>query len=148
MMTRKMTDAVLALSECNRFSKGLFGWVGFKTKWLPYHNVERAAGDTKWSIFKLFKYSLDGILGFSTLPLSAASYGGILFCGIAFFDDRIPCHQEPVLARSGGRLAGYDVRDLSDRGYTASVPGNYRSISCQGLHGDQAPANLFIKEFQ
>lgn len=85
MMTRKMTDAVLALSECNRFSKGLFGWVGFKTKWLPYHNVERAAGDTKWSIFKLFKYSLDGILGFSTLPLSAASYGGILFCGIAFF---------------------------------------------------------------
>ena len=51
MMTRKMTDAVLALSECNRFSKGLFGWVGFKTKWLPYHNVERAAGDTKWSIF-------------------------------------------------------------------------------------------------
>lgn len=84
MMNRKMTDAVLALSECNRFSKGLFGWVGFKTKWLEYHNVERAAGDTKWSIWKLFKYSMDGILSFSTVPLSMASYGGILFCAVAF----------------------------------------------------------------
>lgn len=84
MMNRKMTDAILALGERNRFSKGLFGWVGFKTKWLPYHNVERAAGDTKWSMVKLFRYSLDGILGFSTVPLSVASYGGILFCGVAF----------------------------------------------------------------
>lgn len=84
MMNRKMTDAVLALGECNRFSKGLFGWVGFKTKWLEYHNVERAAGDTKWSIWKLFKYSMDGILSFSTVPLSLASYGGILFCAVAF----------------------------------------------------------------
>lgn len=83
-MNRKMTDAILALGERNRFSKGLFGWVGFKTKWLPYHNVERAAGDTKWSMVKLFRYSLDGILGFSTVPLSVASYGGILFCGVAF----------------------------------------------------------------
>ena len=84
MMNRKMTDAILSLGERNRFSKGLFGWVGFKTKWLPYHNVERAAGDTKWSIGKLFRYSLDGILGFSTIPLSVASYGGIFFCGAAF----------------------------------------------------------------
>ncbi|KMZ52409.1 glycosyl transferase, family 2 [Dorea sp. D27] len=84
MMNRKMADAILSLSECNRFSKGLFGWVGFQTKWLEYHNVERAAGDTKWSLWKLFKYSIDGILGFSTVPLSMASYGGILFCGAAF----------------------------------------------------------------
>ena len=84
MMNRKMTDALLSLSEKNRFSKGLFGWVGFKTKWLPYHNVERAAGDTKWSVAKLLRYSLDGILGFSTIPLSVASYGGILLCGVAF----------------------------------------------------------------
>lgn len=84
MMNRKMTDALLSLGEKNRFSKGLFGWVGFKTKWLPYHNVERAAGDTKWSVAKLFRYSLDGILGFSTIPLSVASYGGIFFCGLAF----------------------------------------------------------------
>ena len=79
MMNRKMADAILSMSECNRFSKGLFGWVGFRTKWLEYHNVERAAGDTKWSLWKLFKYSIDGILGFSTVPLSMASYGGILF---------------------------------------------------------------------
>ena len=84
MMNRKMTAAILSLGERNRFSKGLFGWVGFKTKWLPYHNVESAAGDTKWSIGKLFRYSLDGILGFSTIPLSVASYGGIFFCGAAF----------------------------------------------------------------
>ena len=147
MMTRKMTDAVLALSECNRFSKGLFGWVGFKTKWLPYHNVERAAGDTKWSILSCLNIPWMGYWAFPLFlcqrRLTAA------FCSAVLrFYDRIPCHQEPVLARSGGRLAGYDVRDLSDRGYTASVPGNYRSISCQGLHGDQAPANLFIKEFQ
>lgn len=84
MMNRKMVDAVLQMGEYNRFSKGMFGWVGFQTKWLDYHNVERAAGETKWSMRKLMKYSLDGILGFSTIPLSLSSYGGIFFCGIAF----------------------------------------------------------------
>lgn len=84
MMKRKVADSVLRLGEYNRFSKGMFGWVGFSTKWLEYHNVERAAGRTKWSFGKLFKYSLDGIFGFSTLPLSISSYGGIFFCGLAF----------------------------------------------------------------
>lgn len=84
MMSRKMVDALLKLGEYNRFSKGIFGWVGFRTKWLEYHNVERAAGETKWSFVKLLKYSFDGIIGFSTLPLSLASYGGILFCGFSF----------------------------------------------------------------
>lgn len=84
LMTRKMTDAVLQMGEYNRFSKGLFSWVGFRTKWLSYHNVERAAGETKWSFGKLLRYSLDGIMGFSTLPLSLSSYGGIFFCGVAF----------------------------------------------------------------
>lgn len=84
MMTRKMADAILQMGEYNRFSKGMFGWVGFRTKWLEYHNVERAAGETKWPLTKLLKYSMDGILGFSTLPLSLSSYGGIFFCGAAF----------------------------------------------------------------
>ncbi|MGI6008031.1 MAG: glycosyltransferase family 2 protein [Ruminococcus sp.] len=84
MMKRKVADSVLRLRECNRFSKGMFSWVGYSTKWLEYPNVERAAGRTKWSLKKLFKYSMDGVLGFSTLPLSISSYGGILFCGIAF----------------------------------------------------------------
>ncbi|HIR14692.1 MAG TPA: glycosyltransferase family 2 protein [Candidatus Choladousia intestinavium] len=84
MMTRRMADAVLEMSEYNRFSKGIFGWVGFQTKWLEYRNAERVAGETKWPLPKLLKYSLDGILGFSTLPLALSSYGGIFFCGAAF----------------------------------------------------------------
>lgn len=85
MMKKKMVDSVLLMSEYNRFSKGMFSWVGFKTKWLEYHNVERAAGKTKWSLRKLLNYSMDGILDFSTLPLSLSSYGGLFLCGISFF---------------------------------------------------------------
>ncbi|WP_346663396.1 glycosyltransferase family 2 protein [uncultured Merdimonas sp.] len=78
LMTRQMTDAILDMPEYNRFSKGIFGWVGFRTKWLEYENVERVAGDTKWSFWKLFLYSLDGIIAFSTAPLSIASVLGII----------------------------------------------------------------------
>lgn len=84
LMRRVMVDAVLSVGEYNRFSKGIFGWVGFKTKWLPYVNVERVAGETKWSFWKLFKYSLEGIVAFSTMPLSIASLMGILLCGLSF----------------------------------------------------------------
>ncbi len=84
MMTRQVVDAILSMREYNRFSKGIFGWVGFETKWLEYENIQRAAGETKWSFWKLFLYSLDGIMAFSTVPLSIASFLGILFCVIAF----------------------------------------------------------------
>ncbi|MDO4287869.1 MAG: glycosyltransferase family 2 protein [Eubacterium sp.] len=84
MMTRKMVDAVLAVKEYNRFSKGIFSWVGFETKWLPYENCERAAGKSKWSVRKLFLYSLDGIISYSTLPLAFASFAGLFFCLAAF----------------------------------------------------------------
>ena len=84
LMTRQVTDAILSLKEYNRFSKGIFGWVGYKTKWLEYENVQRAAGETKWNFWKLFLYSLDGIMAFSTVPLSMASFFGILFCLLAF----------------------------------------------------------------
>lgn len=83
-MTRQMVDSILRLKEYNRFSKGIFSWVGFKTKWLEYENVERVAGETKWSFWKLFLYSIDGIVAFSTAPLSVASIAGILMCLIAF----------------------------------------------------------------
>lgn len=83
LMNRQMLNAVLELTEYNRFSKGIFSWVGFKTKWLEYENIERAAGTTKWSFFKLFTYSLDSIAAFSTVPLSIASAFGILFCLIS-----------------------------------------------------------------
>ena len=84
LMTRQMVDAILSMSEYNRFSKGIFGWVGFQTKWLAYENVERVAGETKWNFWKLFLYSLEGIVAFSTVPLTIASLFGILFCIIAF----------------------------------------------------------------
>ena len=85
LMKRKMVDAILSLGEYNRFSKGLFSWVGFKTKWIEYENVERSAGTTKWSFWKLFKYSLDGIMAFSVTPLAIASIIGILLCIFAIF---------------------------------------------------------------
>ena len=80
LMRRRMVDAILALPEYNRFSKGIFGWVGFRTKWVPYENVERAAGETKWSFWKLLLYSLEGIVAFSTAPLAIASVLGALLC--------------------------------------------------------------------
>ena len=83
-MRRKMVDAILSVKEYNRFSKGIFGWVGFKTKWLEFENVERVAGETKWSFWKLFIYAIDGIVAFSTAPLMIASVVGLLFCIIAF----------------------------------------------------------------
>lgn len=84
LMTRQMADAILSIKEYNRFSKGIFGWVGFRTKWLEYENVERLRGETKWSFWKLFLYSLEGITAFSTIPLMLASVAGILFCLLAF----------------------------------------------------------------
>ncbi len=83
LMNRKFVNALLAIEEYNRFSKGIFGWVGFKTKWIEFENVERVAGETKWSFWKLFKYSLEGIVAFSTTPLDIASIAGIVSCVIA-----------------------------------------------------------------
>ena len=84
LMTRQVVDAILSLGEYNRFSKGIFGWVGFNTKWVEYENVERAKGETKWSFWGLFLYSLEGIIAFSTAPLAIASFMGVLFCVVAF----------------------------------------------------------------
>ena len=84
LMNRKVVNAILSMGEYNRFSKGIFGWVGFRKKWLEYENIERAAGETKWSFWKLFVYALDGIVAFSTTPLVIASVMGMLFCLVAF----------------------------------------------------------------
>lgn len=84
MMNRKMINAVIAMSEVQRFSKGIFSWVGFNTKWIDFENVERAAGTTKWNFFKLFGYAMDGITAFSTFPLKIASYLGSLISASAF----------------------------------------------------------------
>lgn len=83
LMTRQMTESILEMKEYNRFSKGIFTWVGFKTKWLEYENIERVAGKTKWSFWKLFIYSIDGITAFSTFPLVLSTLIGLLFCLVA-----------------------------------------------------------------
>ena len=84
LMKRQVVDAIISLKEYNRYSKGLFSFVGFNTKWIEYENVERVAGETKWSFWKLFKYALEGITAFSTTPLILSSILGIIFCVIAF----------------------------------------------------------------
>ena len=83
LMNRKFVNALLELKEYNRFSKGLFGWVGFKTKWLEYENVNRVAGETKWSFWKLLLYSIEGIVAFSTMPLLMSAVTGMIFCILA-----------------------------------------------------------------
>lgn len=84
LMTRQFANSLLEIKEYNRFSKGLFGWVGYKTKWLEFENVERVAGETKWSFWKLLLYSIEGIVAFSIVPLSIATVSGLLFCLLAF----------------------------------------------------------------
>lgn len=83
LMTRQMVNSILSLKEVSRFSKGIFSWVGYRTKWLEYENVERVAGETKWNFWKLFLYSIDGITAFSTAPLAIASITGVVFCGVS-----------------------------------------------------------------
>lgn len=84
MMTRQMLDSVLALTEYNRFSKGIFEWVGYRKTWIEFENVERAAGETKWSFWKLILYSLEGIINFSSFPLTVSSYLGMLMTALSF----------------------------------------------------------------
>ncbi len=84
LMKKKMVDAVVSMGEYNRFSKGIFGWIGFRTYWLPFENVERVAGETKWNFWKLLKYAVDGIINFSQVPLSLASWFGIGMTAVSF----------------------------------------------------------------
>ena len=84
LMKRDMVEAIVSMSEYNRFSKGIFGWIGFKTYWMEYENVERVAGETKWNFWKLFKYAIDGIINFSQVPLSIASWFGLGMTAVAF----------------------------------------------------------------
>lgn len=84
LMTRRVVDSILSMKEYNRFTKGIYGWVGYETKWLEFENVERQKGETKWSFWKLLMYSIEGIVAFSTAPLAIASVTGLLFCLLAF----------------------------------------------------------------
>lgn len=84
MMKKQVAEAIIKDKEYNRFSKGIYSWVGFKTRWISYENIERSAGTTKWSFWKLFRYSVEGFLAYSTLPLTIVSVIGVVMCGVAF----------------------------------------------------------------
>ena len=84
LMRQEMAEAIVSMGEYNRFSKGIFGWIGFRTYWMPYDNIERAAGETKWNFWKLFKYAIDGIISFSQAPLSIASWFGMVMTLLSF----------------------------------------------------------------
>ena len=94
LMKKCVVEAILSVKEYNRFSKGIFEWVGFKTKWLEYENRERVAGKTKWNFWKLFLYSLDGIVAFSTAPLAISSLAGVGLCGLSFLAIIVLCIRE------------------------------------------------------
>lgn len=101
LMRREMAGAIASMGEYNRFSKGIYGWVGYRTCWLPFENVERVAGETKWSFWKLLKYAVGGIIDFSQMPLSLASWGGVLatfaaFASLAFIIVRKLLYGDPV----------------------------------------------------
>ena len=102
MMNRQMVDAIINVSEKNRFSKGIFSWTGFNTYWIPYENEERVAGKTKWGFWQLTKYAIDGIINYSEVPLAIASWLGFLFsligfAAVAFIVIRKICFGDPVM---------------------------------------------------
>ena len=121
MMSRQMTDSILSLTEYNRFSKGLFSWVGFKTKWLEYENAERAAGETKWSFWGLFKYSLDGIIGFSTVPLAISSFVGMLLFIMAIAGIVFVAIRQLIWHESAYGWASKAVFSFSVQAFLASI---------------------------
>ena len=142
LMKRNMVDAVLSMSEYNRFSKGIFEWVGFRTKWLEFENHERSAGETKWSMKKLFCYSLEGITGFLCL-----GHGNCILYSLLSYDRR-DHFSYADLGRSGFRLAVSCVHHLFCRRDPASLHRDRRAISLQNLSGDKTPPDLYYKRQQ
>ena len=139
LMRRRMVDAILALPEYNRFSKGIFGWVGFKTKWLEYVNVERVAGETKWSFWKLFLYSLEGLHHRAS---GAGQPDGHRLLRAGFCDDRFHHRAHPALRRPHQRLAQPCVHHLSVQRRAAVLHGGAGAVSGQDLYGSETPPGV------
>ena len=106
LMKREVVDSILSLTERQRFSKGIFAWVGFRTKWVEHENVERVAGETKWSFWKLFRYAIDGIVAFTTAPLRLATYMGFFFA-FAGFVYMLYYFIRAIIEQIWDRVAGY-----------------------------------------
>ena len=142
MMKRTMVDAVLSMSEYNRFSKGIFQWVGFRTTWLEFPNTSRCAGTTKWSLRKLVAYSLEGITGFSVAPLSLASVAGITFCGIS---DYFYCYSYISIWRSCSGMAFFGLYLIFCKWNSIILYRNCRAIFVKDLFGNKTPTSLYFK---
>lgn len=143
MMTRQMVESILSLHEVSRFSKGIFSWVGYRTKWLEYENVARVAGETKWSFWKLLLYSIDGIIGFSTFPLAIASVVGVLFCVVAFILILFFFFKTLIW---GDPVAGFPATIciiLLLGGIQLILRGHFGTVSEQDLSGNQKTAYLY-----
>lgn len=145
LMKREMVDAIVSMCEYNRFFERLFGWIGFRTKWLPYKNVERVAGETKWSFFKLFKYSLDGIVNFSAgTAVHCLSIGSGLDVYRVFHDSVCRCEASDFW-RS---CCGMGINGMYHSVYwrrSALVYGHYGTVSGKSLFGSQASSALYYQ---
>ena len=148
LMKRNMVDAVLNMSEYNRFSKGIFEWVGFRTKWLEFENVERSAGKTKWSLKKLFFYSMEGITGFSVAPLSLASIMGGLFCFLSFITIGFIVMRTLIWGRPVIRLAFSGLYPVFCGRNSTSLYRNCGTVFIKNLFGNKAQTNLYFKRKQ
>lgn len=145
LMNRAMVDSILSVSEYNRFSKGIFAWVGYDTKWLEFQNVKRSAGETKWNFWKLVRYSFDGIINFSDgsaedfLVSGAGAHRGFFYCNHRGNRTRIG------IRGSGCRLAVAGMyRDMHWRN-PAVLYGNYGTVYCKNLYGSQKTSALYHK---
>ena len=134
LMTRPVVDAILSMSEYNRFTKGIFGWVGYDTKWLEYENVERKKGETKWSFWKLFLYSLEGIMAFSTVPLTIAS--------ACLYHDNCDDRTQTVVWRSDFRLAFACLHYYDGQRCAAVLHGDCRAILIKDIYGSEEETHL------
>lgn len=135
ILSRRAVDALLEMKEYNRFSKGILGWVGFRTNWIPYENVERVAGETNWSFWKLFLYSIDGIIAFSTAPLAIASMVGILFCLAALIWIVVIIVKALIWGGPGGRVSNISL-SAADWRFNPAVAGYLRAVLGQDLFGN------------
>ncbi len=148
LMKRKMVDAVLGMSEYNRFSKGIFEWVGFRTKWLEFQNVGRCAGQTKWSVRKLFTYSFRrDYRFFCCSSVTGIGCRGMLLCPVVHNDSGDHC-KDADLGRPGVWVAVISVYYFYGKWNPAFLYGNRRRISVQDLSGDKAQADFYSKRFQ
>lgn len=146
LMKREMVDAIVEMGEYNRFSKGIFGWIGFRTYWLPYENVNRVAGETKWNFWKLLKYAIDGIINFSQAPLAVASWFGmgmtlLSFIAVIFIVVRKLVFGDPV---TGWASTACIITFIG--GVQLFCMGNYGAVYCKDLHGGKAaPRTILLR---